>query len=361
MRNDRSTPPCSELGCLIEESLVVYDHGGNERAFDLGRGDDLDRLRCISLNANFANAADIKTFDEGLYARLHLWLQHLVSVESSSRSFYLQHSRATDTTFYEQAPSPTDGESGGAAEARIPTLRPRRRPWPDGWEKKLGWMTHPEALTITELELALTIFDLQSEDKKPRLTWWLRKDSRPHILWRVHHILLKRYCFALLGPLRTAMENEGLNTPPFRAGEFWRWQPRMGGLTGIGVLAVVSLEGAVEFLFKADPEQVSLLTVGSFAVFLCLIWIDVFRQNRGVMASSGHAWRRVWSTAWRFAVWAAILSTLAGGMWCGFRPATSWVQVGRFALGIAGLAACSCLIGALLQWFWEDKAATEPM
>lgn len=343
-----------------------------------GTAGELSACRAAALTANKRGRPD--TAELALYARLvaDRWVQFLISEESSSRNFFLQEYRTRDGTFYE----PDD-------------LQPK---WHDDnqreWRKSLPVVSELERLTVTELELALAILDMESERGEPRFVWWLQE--RPAILWRIHAFLLKRYCFSLLKAFQAALRNRGdgqspgrhLDRPPFRAGELWALYPRVGGLTVVGFLGVMSLDQLVAILFAAPWCVASIVALAGVGLLATLAYMDVFKQNRGVMASMPHGLPRVAHLVGLFLAWglafAAVLSlsTMAwkalgpsDGVFVWFRgagepfgnlvalapPVGSWARVGRFLLGLLGVASLSASLGALLQWFWEDKSATEPI
>jgi hypothetical protein len=292
------------------------------------------------------------------------WIGFLIAEGSSSRTFFLQHRRIKDPTFF------TTG-----------SLRPQHRPWPGGWTGKLAWLRHPERLTIVELEIALALFDWDAP--RPRFVRWVR--DYPHILWRVHDFLLKRYCFPLLGPLREAAEQAEASSPRFRAGEFWRWYPRVGGLCALGLLGLVSLGPAQTVLFAAPWPVAAVLGASSAALLWLLVGIDICKQNRGVIQSWSHVTPRVWSLWFRSLAWALVLAGAFGA--CAGLLGSSRLDAGalhafgsaplsnllipevppvaflprftRFAGGLLAMASSAALLGALLQWFWEDRAMTE--
>lgn len=295
------------------------------------------------------------------------WVRFLISEQASQEKFFLQEYVAKDQTLYE-----------------ADRLRPKGSciPWPD----LPPLPTHQ--LTVTEWELTLAVFTADAQGNV-RFTWWLAR--YPHLLWRIHAFLLRRYCFPLLALFQRAQEStrreggEGnLDSPPFRAGEFWRLYPRIGALTFLGLLAIVGLTPALAFFFASHPVLVAAGIAACSAVQLFLAHIDVFKQNRGVMASSSHAWPRVWRLSLKFFLWGFVLSAGFLGVcwlaqWLPFekatlRPLAGWenlllpslpsgslLNTLRSSLGFVGLATASGTLGAVLQWIWEERAATEPI
>jgi hypothetical protein len=128
--------------------------------------------------------------------------------------------------------------------------------------------------------------------------------------------------------------------------------------------------------------------------------MDVYKQNRGAMSDRRHGVGRALSLLGRFLGWGAILALLyvylvhlsgnaqasaiqdwpssqgpLNGLWNLLIPKvpawkeiqgapcspTSWEMMARLGSGLFAMATSSCLLGALLQWFFEDTAATEPI
>lgn len=334
------------------------------------------------------------------------WVQFLVDDLASSQHFFLQAQRTDDVEFFSRG-----GVRGG-------TLQPKpKTSWPRGWSEKLRWLRHPEQLTVTELELALVLFKWDSD--KADLAEWVR--DCPHILWRVHRFLLRRYSLQLLGPFRQALcadtamggwrqrtrrrlgawlgwgwlagcTDKNLHQPPFRAGELLWLQPRLIGMTLVGYLACLGLD-ALKLLFFAGPLGPA---VGALGVALAALWalyhVDVFKQNRGVLASARHGRPRVLGMVLRSLAVSAVLSVAPMLFWTCVRPlrgveldpvvplgqpalpgvvvpylhATAswppdWALTGRMTVGWLAMVATAAALGCLLQWFWEDTSTLEPV
>jgi hypothetical protein len=317
------------------------------------------------------------------------WVHFLVSEESSSRNFFLQEYRAKDATFYD------------AEGLRV------RQEIPPGWAGLFPKL-RTSSLTVPEMELALVLFEWRGPEEKPILAQWLRE--HPHILWRVHRFLLARYCFALLRPFRRALKasrrrsgkspHRSLYAPPFRAGEFLTLYPRIAGLVAIGFLGLMEVDLA-QVLFFATSRIAALAAGGASITLLFLLnYMDVYKQNRGAMSDRRHGVGRALSLLGRFLGWGAILALLyvylvhlsgnaqasaiqdwpssqgpLNGLWNLLIPKvpawkeiqgapcspTSWEMMARLGSGLFAMATSSCLLGALLQWFFEDTAATEPI
>ena len=344
----------SDYPPLLEGFIAV---GKCEAFADLRSKRGLDRLRYACLRAQ-KRPPESCDDDLQIVARevAYRWVGYLIGDHSSRFSFYLQEFRARDHVFYHVVPEGNGGR---------PTLRPKSRAeWPGAWKEVLRWFRHPERLTVGELELALAVFEWTAE--RPRFVWWLRE--RPHILWRVHRFLLKRYGYELLVPFCKALRADGLDQPPFRAGELWLLQPRIAGLSFIGFLAVVGLLRDVDLFcgpcMAGGGVPPGVLWAGSLLCALLLwvvVYVDVFKQNRGVMSSLSHGVRRVWQTVFYFLWWGTVFSI--GYVWGAgaLLGLNIGVDPGYRAVAAAFTAAAACLIGALLQWFWEDRAATEPV
>lgn len=335
-------------------------------------------LRCIALASQLRSPQDLDEQRELAYA----WVALLVHRDASSRSFYLQGHRVHDTVFYRGARN----------------LQPNTREnWPGEWKGKLKFLEHPERLTVTELELALAIFDWSS--KSPAFVWWLKEE--PHILWRIHHFLLSRYAFYLLVPFERALAKDGFHQPPFRAGEGLEpfglphtriIPPRLIGLTALGYLGLITVDPFVAFIFAGHLVIVAVTFVAAAYAGWRLYYIDVFKQNRGVLASPHHACRRILH-AWGLAVlWSGVLAVAVYALWFSlgklgdplprgrfvqFPEGTGlgglltpyviptfpvdWLRVGDMSLRWLTLVATAIVVGALVQWFWQDESAIEPI
>ncbi len=314
----------------------------------------LELLRFVAFCAQRAGphvGAQVATaYQQWCYA----WVRYLVGDEVTTATFYLQQYLAMDARFYRGCEQPGAGR-----------LLPKpRREWPEAWGNVLPWLQNPERLTVGELELALAVFEWKAD--RPRFVWWLR--HRPHILWRIHRFLLKRYCYELLPPFRRALRADGLDRPPFRAGELWQLQPRIAGLSFIGFLAMLGLYRDLSLFcgpcMAGGGVPVGMLwaaTLGCVALLWAVVYVDVFKQNRGVMSSLMHGIGRVWWTVWGFLWWGAVFAL--GYVWGlgGLAGLDIGVDPGYRGVAVGFTAAAACLIGALLQWFWEDRAATEPV
>jgi hypothetical protein len=291
------------------------------------------------------------------------WVGFLIDDESSARSFFLQEYRLRDQTFYSGDPR---------------RLRPLcRSGWAEPWQEQLPWLIHPEHLTVTELELALAIF--RWHEPAPRLCRWLQ--ARPHVLWRIHSMLLRRYCFELLPHLRRAMRADGLYRPPFRAGELPRLGLRIGGLTAVGYVACLGIDAAPVLFFHVAWWLTALLLVACAGVTYWLYLRDVLKRNRGVMENKRHAARRVGRIMWRSLLWSGLLSLPVLVLWWQMLALPAPLQAGvvpqlhpawpissadlaltlRAALGWLAMVGFAGLLGCLVQWLWEDTSVLEPI
>ncbi len=329
------------------------------------------------------------------------WLQFLLGDAAEGRSFFLQHFLLcyAEPFYYGGRP----GE-----------LRPS--PKKDGWQEILPWLRRPQNLTILEMEIALAIFRWDATE--PELVWWIRE--YPHILRRVHGLLLRTYGFALLGALTRAMkaarEDHGPGTSgaeggspvtgdagqseytastngvlsrslyqaPYLASVGWRVYPRLGGLVLIGLLGILSINYLLTPLYAAPLWLVLTGGLAALALIHRLIMMDVFKQNRGVLVSARHAQPRTLGVLWRALAWGcagtlaacAVLRLILSHLvrrpslenWTAYRQLPDmalphlaaqpwWHWLLRFA--VMGLGAV--LLGLLLQWFWEDRSVIEPI
>jgi hypothetical protein len=385
-----------------------------EGRFSLNSTEGLAFCRLVARMA----AASEKQPNEGwgtTYYFASAWVRHLISPEGTSQRFFLQEYVARDEGLYDAG-----------------TLRPK--PWvgKNGWRKAYPWLRHPENLTITEMELVLAIFRPQTNQGSglarwaracglshsrllwtcfpakmqggPRFVGWIER--YPHLLWQIHRFLLSRYCFQLLPAFREALragqrqngsasaKKSHLYAPPFRAGEFLTLYPRIAGLVAIGFLGLMEVDLA-QVLFFATNWRVALAAgVVSLVILFLLNYMDVYKQNRGVMSDRRHGVGRALSLLARFWGWSALMGGVytflvylmcqdtvnhevaiqtwpswptpdqppLNGLWNLLIPTfPPLVDDGRFPLGLFAMISASCLLGALLQWFFEDTAATEPI
>lgn len=338
----------------------------------------LDALRSLALMCQSRHCKHAQPQRELAYA----WVRTLVTAEGAARSSFLLRNRVSDATFYRAVTDP----------------QPKRRSnWPPPWQSQLPFLDHPHELTVTELELALAIFDWSQPS--PAFVWWLKQE--PHILWRIHDFLLNRYAFYLLPLFETALEEAGLDRPPYRAGEglllakrassLRTRPPRLIGLTALGYLGLITVDSFIVFVFAGNAAVVLLATGAGLWGGHRLYHMDVFKQNRGVLASLEHARGRI-RQAFRLALgWSAALAPGVFGFWFALGwlgtpsadgrfadfgegalggmivpyviPAwpLNWVRIGELLAGFLALGAAAIVIGALVQWFWQDESAIEPI
>ena len=329
-----------------------------------------------------------KGYHESAREVAYEWLRFLLGPAREGRSFFLQHVVVGfKLAFY----------LGGEGHDLRP--KPRR-----AWENRCGrlkFLKRPENLTILEMEIALAIFEWNSDE--PRLVWWIRE--YPHILRRVHQVLLGTYGFTLLKMLRRAMKaarspeskeahgadlgavaggSSSLYKAPYLASVGWRLYPRLGGLVTIGLLGIFSINYVLTPFYAAPLSGVALVGFIALVLIIMLILMDVFKQNRGVLVSPSHALPRVIGVLWRVLAWGAfetsatvavLLLILSPAIqrsslqnWVAYHQLPDmalphlaaqpwWHWLVRFT--VLGLAAV--LLGLLLQWFWEDRSVIEPI
>lgn len=350
---------------------------------------DVDRLnviRYLALLSAQSPAERGRTFRRAVYD----WINFLIA--DSDRSFYLQTSRAADPVFFHRQ-----------------TLRPRAQTaWRDGWPGKLPWLAQrgrARRLTVAELELCLVLFDWDAD--KPRFAWWV--SQYPFILSKIHLFLLRRYCGTLLWAFRKARAEarkakRRRPVPPeykpapgqapkaadtdgaqgeydlcrvgFSAGVCWWLYPRVWGLNFIGLLAVLSSEELAASFFPPGSDLLSLwivVVLGVLGLGLLVI-VDVFKQNARLLIAFAHALSRcVWlfgGLLWRglacslfaeFPLFIADRSELLDALAVPNGMAAGGYEWLHAVMGILARGVWVALIGALIQWFWEDKAATEPV
>jgi len=162
-------------------------------------------------------------------------------------------------------------------------------------------------------------------------------------------------------------ENAALDQSPFRAAEWWWFYPRMWGMVALGNLALLGASPVDRFFFGASdaapPQPPSgvlwhvVLTGGALLATWFLVQTDVFKQNRGLMTMPKHARPRACRLA-RILLFngtcIAVLSawTLGRLHLCGGCDGV----VAIVAHGVVGT-----LVGIILQWFWGNFSATEPV
>ena len=332
-------------------------------------------LRYISLWASSQGRGDVSP--EAVADPGNSWLAFLLGPAAQGQSFFVQHDLTrTFPAFYAQQ----DHTSG-----RL--LRPlKRAKWGEEWSGVLSWLKQPERLTIVEIEIALAIFEWKAET--PELVWWLR--DYPHILWRVHAYLLRNYGFKLARSLLKAMSKTSwadralAKQPPFKAGVLSRFQPRIAGLIAIGSLGILSINHLLTLIFAAPWAWVGAAGVLLLGLLLLIVLMDVFKQNRGVLVSWVHAWPRACSVLWRALCWGAAGTAAVWGMFLAVGSSAinrtqlaNWIwyhqlpdmAVPNLSSGpwwqwlvrLATLGLGAVFLGLLLQWFWEDRAVTEPI
>jgi len=339
-RFDRVSLPPAEY----YESAVMSDAqaGANDLEFSA------DRLGALRFSALAAQKEVPEV--EPQRSRGYDWVLFLIS-EEAKRSFYLQAYRAKDdTTFY------------------APDGRPKRRKeWLSEWKDKLVWL-YPNRLTVAELELVLALF--QWEGNEPRLVWWARK--YPYLLWRVHGFLYERYCFSLLRQFRPALKAAEAWKPAHRAGEWAKLMPRIGALGMVGTMLVLHTEIIGAFYWHANGPLVA--GAGAFVLsgLAWLIYLDVFRQNRGLLHRRWDALRwRVFPLFWRSLVWSGVYAAVLLAVWFGIEsPPVLPEHVHELIPPLHGaalwmrtllVALTGSFIGWIAEWIFGREAATAPV
>jgi hypothetical protein len=307
------------------------------------------------------------------------WCRFLLGDGPAASSSYLAQERLGDDVFYHKQPKNRAAKPRPLPRGRWPAQPAGKctdTPPVDDWSKQLGWLRHPEFLTSTEMELALLAFrwkcgtcekarpELRTCEKpQPELRTWLKES--PHMLHRIHGFLLRRYCFTLLEATSQAAKAAGFSSPAHRAGELWGLFPRSAGLAAVGLLAFISYDDATKVFFAAPASQLVYALAPALVALWLIVHIDVFKQNRGVMVSYLHALPRT-LRQWRwFLYWGVLLAGLYT-LFFRFGPLALCMAVQsatppRVVLGVLTLGAASAALGAVLQWFWDDKSAAEPV
>ena len=307
------------------------------------------------------------------------WTRFLM--EKAGPHFLCVH-RAEDSTFYD-------------LDGRHPLPRSA---WKNGWDAKLPWLTNPEQLTIPELELALAVFDWNTE--RPALVWWLKR--HPHFRARIEDFLERRYCWPLLGfmdeaNVRLAQKDTPAEAMPQQAmgpvlrmwmGGFAALPQRYYRLLVIVFIGVVGVSGDLTFgWFINKANGLGLLIAWGLAAvplfFLC--FIEVRKQNAVLFDGISPRLPRVWGLYCRVAVVAAFTGLAVSLAMCsmpqfaGIREYPIWyfwkwdqypVAVSQacglgavllFLLRSAARGFVGATLGLVITWLFQDKALTEPV
>ena len=165
----------------------------------------------------------------------------------------------------------------------------------------------------------------------------------------------------------------------FRVGHRYDRDTRLQGLILVGLAYLYGASQFREFFYTAPPWLALLCIVALLAGLQKLSEIDVCKQNAGLLVNPEHFGPRVRrllkrltlaGVCWSFLVFAVMFVARSKGVtFDGVRipflySFDDWpgvLAIIRLFLGIVlhGLAAAS--FGALLQWFWDDHALTEPI
>lgn len=274
----------------------------------------------------------------------------------TQHTFFLQNDRVQDPIFFE-APSACSDQSP------VRNVRPRKRPWEGAWENCLPWLKRfsgPHHLTVAELELALALFSWEA--KEPAFTTWIR--LRPHILRHVHWLLLNRYSYTLQKAFHKAAQKSGLDLPPFRAGEWTRYRPRIWGLNGLGILALFTFEPAIELFFTtSDSMKLGLTLVAGATALYFLVELDLFKQNHGLVQKRRHIFPRIVRTLISMLT-PSVFGVLIVSWMIAFKTENLFLIQGsavRFLGGAVLASLWATVIGVILQWLWEERSVLEPV
>ena len=322
------------------------------------------------------------------------WLRFLL--RDSARSTFLTGTVAkSDVRFYR------DGRPAPRCEWDSTAL-PGQQPW----SNVLTWLrgSHCSSrLNVVELEVALVLFNWTAAE--PQFAPWVYES--PDVLRAIDQFLLRRYCFPLVWAIKKARKvpyfSEGgqfsltrsrallgpkdFTEPAYRAGEHVAWI-RMTGLVVVGLLALLGMDWLQATCFAGPWWSVLLLAVGSVCGIRLLCRIDVLKQNLGQLTRSQASLRT--RSVFRRLVGIGLLAGIALTMFRAFQTLPAWSpdrlwrpdppgnpltnlvlpQWGSFRHGwgwfwlLAGAVTqglIAAFVGVVLQWFWEDKAATEPI
>lgn len=301
-----------------------------------------------------------------------VWLWYLLGDEVTARHMYLSDYRAQDVTYYDAGTLVPV-----VPKERTPASPTALLPW---------WLRHPERLSILELELCLILFDRNSKAEKVA-PWLLRK---PGLLRHVQATLLKRYCFTLLGALRRAKRQDKVLKKTHLLAPAFVWAPpRIFGLAAVGYLATVTSDIIPAVLYGASLVWIFGVIFFGSVVTAFFLYFNVHKHNLGAFGTWRHARFRI---ARLFITWAGcsaleglllILTWVvaAGVAADGFvrfesSPLSNLVipRFGSFTassidIGYTGdrlvrflaLVFTANVIGGLLQWFWDDRSALEPL
>lgn len=380
----------------------IEKNAQREDAADRLTRDHLRKLRHAAMIANYWPKR-LQRQEQG-WCFAHAWVLFLCT--RTQDTFFLQHFRVRDAVFYEQPRASNEDNPlhlQPKPHADWGLLNDTHDEPTKEWQNRLPWLEHPERLTVAELELALAIFEW--DPKRPRFVWWIERF--PHILRRVHQFLLRRYCWTLLGPFEEACNLEEapkclesmpgseplarwarrikacipkadrprLMQAPFRAALWWWAYPRMWGMVALGNFALLS-GSIIDAFFFGVPGNGPLpgaapaswcchvfIAMSAFAAMWILIQTDVFKQNHGLMASPAHACPRVCGLLSRLLAFGLAIAFFSALMLGRLGPEAGSVGVAACARVVAILAhgVVGTLVGIVLQWFWNDFAATEPV
>lgn len=209
-----------------------------------------------------------------------------------------------------------------------------------------------------------------------------------------------------------------LRTARFRLDPF-RGLMRPFGLAAVGLLGAMSIDVIVALIFAGSKPILAIVFVAACLIVLALVHVDVHRQNYGVLQGFRHAApRTLWATVLLIGIGAVgafgIWVTLGAAHFGGFDPgrlmhfasnlgsaheelaatvlaevngpsqghvvkddsaaalqnlvvpspvpeSSDWIDLSWIFLRFVTLGAVGAAVGAIVQWFWEDRSAIEPV
>lgn len=178
--------------------------------------------------------------------------------------------------------------------------------------------------------------------------------------------------------------DRGQNAPAYRAGVLTRLCPRIGAVTAIGTLSILATKSTMALLFRLDWWSLLPLLIIAACVTWSLMIIDIYKQNRGVIASWKQVLPRAVGVQARIVVWSGVCATLFclliamldASLLSAGDNAAEWSQVSdlpampeswapgagtRFGLGLYGVMVVASVVGSLLHWVFDDHSLLDPV